>query len=152
MIVKASNSDKVIQIDEKDKDICEYNWRISSNGYVRTTIDGERWFLHRCLLRPEKGKEVDHINGNPLDNRRSNLRICSRRENVINSKPQKNKIYSKFKGVTFSKTEKRRKRWVAACELNGKRVTIGRFYTEEEAKLAYNKKAKELFGVFARLN
>lgn len=152
MIIHASNSDREIQIDETDKDICKYDWRISPDGYARTTIEGKRWFLHRYLLQPKEGMQVDHINGNILDNRRINLRVCTNRENSINAKPMKTKIYSKFKGVSYCSTEKRRKRWVAACEVNGKRITIGRFYTEEEARLAYNKKAKELFGVFARLN
>jgi hypothetical protein len=152
MKLKLSNSEKIVEIDAKDKSIQKYDWRISSIGYVRATINKKRWFLHRYLLNPQGKEQVDHIDGDTLNNKRSNLRICSQRENCINARPMKTKIYSKFKRVTYCRTEKRRKRWVAACEVNRKRITIGRFYTEDEAKLAYNKKAKELFGVFARLN
>ena len=152
MIIYASNSDKEIQIDEKDKDICKYDWRISSIGYVRATINGKRWFLHRYLLKPKEGMQVDHINGNTLDNRRDNLRICSIKENRRNSKKRKTQSSSKYKGVSYCSTEKRRKRWKAACEIDNKDIYAGRFYTEEEAKEAYNKKAKELFGEFAKIN
>ncbi len=130
-----------------------YSWYLCPNGYPRATINKKRVYLHRYLFEQiDNNLVVDHINGNILDNRKCNLRLCTTRQNIINSKPQKNKRYSKYKGVSYCSTENRRKRWVAACEVYGKRVTIGRFHTEKEAAEAYNKKAYELFGEYAKLN
>ena len=152
MILKLSNSDKVALIDEKDAHLNIHDWRLSSHNYVRATINKKRYYLHRYIMKPTSDKQVDHIDWDTLNNLRSNLRICTQRDNRRNSRPKKTKLYSKFKGVSFCSTEKSVKRWVAACEINNKRITIGRYLTEEEAKLAYNKKAEELFGEFARLN
>jgi hypothetical protein len=96
-------------------------------------------------------KVIDHINRNPLDNHKSNLRICSQRQNVVNSK-KKEGCVSKYKGVSWDISMKRKKRWYAACEYNNKQIKIGRFATEIEAALAYNKKAKELWGEYVTIN
>ena len=152
MIVKLSNSKKRLIIDNIDRSLLKFDWRLSPDGYARTTICGIRWYIHRYIMKPPLNMVVDHIDGDKLNNHRSNLRICSHRENVINSSAQKHKLYSKYKGVSFCSTEKRIKKWVAACELHGKRITIGRFHTEIEAAKAYNKEAKKLFGKYAKLN
>lgn len=152
MKICLSNSNKVTYVDKVDKELAKFDWRISPDGYARVTINGKRWFMHRYIMQPPKDKEVDHKDGNRLNNRRRNLRICTRRENAINSCPMKSKVYSKYKGVTYCSTEKRRKKWSVNLEINNKSVYVGRYLTEEEAKEAYNKKAKELFGEFAWLN
>ncbi len=90
----------------------------------------------------------DHINGDGLDNRRSNLRIASPSQNVMNQK-KRTKTSSKFKGCYL---EKSTNKWVARITVNYKNIIIGRFKDELKASFAYDEKAKELFGEFAKLN
>jgi hypothetical protein len=108
--------------------------------------------LHRYLLNFPKDMEVDHINGNTLDNRRENLRICTSRQNTYNMGSRKNSS-SKYKGVSFMNNCKR---WRACAHKQiDKYTTIykrGTFDTEKEAATKYNEWAIELFGEFARLN
>ncbi len=104
--------------------------------------------LHRALLDAPKGMQVDHINGNGLDNRRSNLRLCTQVENRRNSQKQTGSI-SEFKGV--SKQKGRDKAWTASLYVGNKRY-MRYFFTELEAALAYDAMAKEHFGEFAKLN
>lgn len=124
---------------------------LQSNGkhYVATKIGGKQIRLHRMLLGvTESNIEVDHINGDPLDNRRSNLRTCTKSENQRNRGKSK-KSTSGYKGVSFCRnTQKFR----AQIRHNGKLFRLGRFLCPIEAALAYDKKAKELHGDFANLN
>lgn len=96
-------------------------------------------YLHRFIMSAPAGLQVDHINGNPLDNRRSNLRLCHRHENIANTRG-----YGKYpKGVAkIGNTYRARiaKRY------------IGSFPTPEDAGRAYDKAAIALFGSFANLN
>jgi hypothetical protein len=89
-------------------------------------------------------QEVDHINGNPSDNRLSNLREASRSENGANRTIHSNNK-SGFKGVT-----KHRNKWAACVRMNNKRYRLGVFDTPELAHKAYLKKAKELHGEYFR--
>jgi hypothetical protein len=106
--------------------------------------------MHRQILNPVATKVIDHINHDGLDNRRSNLRICTPAENSRNRIKQKRKASSKYKGVWKS----RGKYWRASIQYNRKCIPIylGHLPTEEQAALAYNEKAIELFGEFAHLN
>lgn len=105
-------------------------------------------YLHRFLTNCPKGKMVDHINHNPLDNRMCNLRICTNAENLRNKKSYKNSS-SKYKGVSWYK---RGSKWAAQIRLNNKKKFLGYFTSEEEAARAYDKAAKEMHGEFAYLN
>ena len=91
---------------------------------------------------------VDHINGNPLDNRKSNLRICTNAENQRNRGVNKNNT-SGYKGVCWAKQNKK---WKARIKHNGKLIHLGYYKDKEEAARAYDKKAKELHGEYAYLN
>ena len=102
--------------------------------------------LHRLLVDAPLGFHVDHANGNPLDNRRCNLRIVTPRQNSWNRRPRKNAA-SRFKGVT-----QRRGKWRARITIHGVRKELGQFDREEDAAMAYNRAAKEYFGEYARLN
>jgi hypothetical protein len=102
-------------------------------------------YLHRYIMKPPKGFQVDHINRDTLDNRRENLRICSPSQNSCNTR----KRHGKYKGVHFST---RTNKWVAQITKNRKCHHIGSFESEEDAARAYNRKATELNGCFAYLN
>lgn len=146
-----NNKDFLIFDKEDIVFINSYKWRVSKKlKYVKTTIKNKTYLLHRLLLNLKENQIVDHKNGNPLDNRRSNLRICN------NSQNQANKFkkigLSKYKGVSYDKNSKRVKRWMARLEHKGKNITIGRFLTENEAALAYNKKALQIWGNYSIIN
>lgn len=118
----------------------------------------KKWRLHRLIMaymlgtEAIKGYQVDHINGDKLDNRRGNLRICTVSENRMNKPAPKNNK-SGFKGVYLIKnSQKRNKRWIAYISFNKKRVVLGYFFTKDEAVKAYNQGAKEYHGEFASLN
>lgn len=93
---------------------------------------------------------VDHINGNGLDNRRSNLRLATAFQNLANMAIRPHT--SQYKGVSYYKHRTSYKKWVAEIRCNRKRVRLGAFESEIEAARAYNEAAKNLFGEFARLN
>ena len=100
------------------------------------------------IPNPENKKQVDHIDRNKLNNHVSNLRWATIIENSGNKLTYKGSV-SKYKGVSFHKLSKK---WQAELQANGKRKYLGLFKSEKEAALAYNKKAKEIFGDFALLN
>lgn len=93
-------------------------------------------------------RQADHIDHNPLDNCRNNLRICTRRENQRNQKPQKN-VSSEFKGVSWNRGVKK---WQSYIKINGKKKHLGYWIIEELAALAYDMVAIREHGEFACLN
>lgn len=132
----------------------DYTWFTNSKGYVvreegssRKPSERKIFYLHREVLGNPEDKIVDHITGDVLDNRKVNLRVCSIKENIRNSKSQEGS--SKYKGVSWS-TE--RNRWQAGIKVDRKRISLGRFLKEEDAARAYDEAALKYFGEFARLN
>lgn len=94
------------------------------------------------------GNQVDHRNKDTLDNRRENLRVCTKSENMINRCKFKNSS-SKYKGVYWNKTKKR---WISQIQINGHRKSIGNFTNEIEAAKAYDAEARTHYGEFATFN
>jgi hypothetical protein len=118
---------------------------------IRISIDRRRQYAHRIawLLHHKTlpTMQIDHINGNPCDNRMCNLRLATVSQNAMNRGLQKNNS-SGFKGVNYYS---KRNKWNARIKANKKYYHLGYFDTAEEAHLAYCKKAKELHGEFANL-
>lgn len=109
--------------------------------YFQHRIDKKtRIEMHRFILNCPKGKYVDHINHNTLDNRKANLRICSNADNLRNGKIRVNNT-SGINGVCFDKS---RNKWIVHIRVNYKKIYLGRFDDIEEAKKA-RKKAEEKY-------
>jgi hypothetical protein len=151
---------KISLIDDEDfEKVSKYKWHCLANNYAARKFYYEKkdgkWItkyirLHQFILN-EFNKEIDHVNGNRLDNRKENLRLCTRSLNNANSikKTRKGGTTSKYKGVTWNKNASK---WMVQAKLDNIGYYLGLFTDEIEAAKAYNKKAKELFGDFARLN
>ena len=148
----------VLYDNEDHEKLSKYKWYVqkiykrNSLFYVQSKIykNGRQSniYMHRLIINCQENKFVDHINHNSLDNRKSNLRVCTQKENRRNSKSNKNSS-SKFKGVTW---HKRNKKWVSQIRTNKKNIWLGLFENEIDAALVYNGAAKYLFGEFAYLN
>jgi len=150
----------VALVDDEDYERCnKHKWYACFSGtkvYARTCIKGKIpiWMrLHRFIMSPLPDQQIDHINNDGLDNRKENLRIATSTQNIANT--PKHKTHngttpsSKYKGVCFFKATGG---WVTYLRLHGKQMHLGYFTSEIEAAKAYDKKAKELFGEFAKLN
>jgi hypothetical protein len=122
-------------------------WLHKSSGYVATKFKEKFTVMHRLILSPPAGFDVDHRNGDKLDNRRCNLRIAKKEQNAANVGINK-KNTSGFKGVSLHKHNKRFVAYIGKKP----RVYLGSFGTPEEAAREYNIAAKKRFGKFARLN
>ena len=133
-------------IDADDYERCkDIKWAMHNNGYVRANI--WRKYLHRWIAGQD-GMEIDHINGNKLDNRKANLRTCSSLQNNMNSRLRKDNK-SGYKGVYWNK---QRQKWHATVKAQGKRQHLGFYENKSEAATAYNHAAINFFGEFACLN
>lgn len=104
--------------------------------------------MHRQLLNVTKGKEIDHKDGNGLNNCRLNLRICNHQQNHYNLRNRVN-TSSIYKGVSWDKD---RRKWRASLIVEGIIKRLGRFEDETLAALAYNEAAIRYHGEYARLN
>ena len=159
---------KVAIVDDKDYEyLCQYNWC----AYISNPKSENKRFyavrgrkkadqsgpfmvrMHRVILGVDCDTDidVDHINGDTLDNTRKNLRVCSRSENFYNKgkKKENGKSSSKFKGVWWNKHAKK---WQAAIWYNKERFDLGYFDDEVKAAESYDKKALELHREFAKPN
>jgi hypothetical protein len=105
-----------------------------------------RVLMHRVIMGYPVGKVIDHIDGNGLNNKKSNLRVCTKAENLRNRRKNYNS-FSRYKGITFNSGS-----WKSVIMLNGKYIYIGRYKDEVEAAKAYDQKAREMFGEFAKTN
>lgn len=145
-------------VDDEDYDrLCGFSWWGSRRGHTvyacrNSVVDGKRTtrYLHREVLNAPKGIEVDHVDCDGLNCQRENLRIASRGQQC------QNQVGRKPSGLKGAYVDKRRLHlampWRASLQHNGKHLSFGSYATEEEAARAYDAKALELWGEFARLN
>lgn len=151
-------------VDDEDYErLSRYSWRVKIKGHgswLRQTyaITGNGQtspvlLMHRMVLRAPSDMTVDHIDGNGLNNRRSNLRLATQQQQGMNRR--KSAVHngrapsSQFKGVSF---DRRRGLWRVRIKRDRRLRELGRFARERDAALAYDQAAKELFGTMARLN
>lgn len=131
-------------IDEDDLNkVKDYNIYID-NGYVHITKRDKHYRLHRFLMNPKKNDVIDHINRNPVDNRKENLRICSQSENSRNNSISKNNK-SGVAGVSFGKKENK---WKAYIKFNKKHIHLGCYDDFNEAVKARKEAEIKYFGEF----
>lgn len=154
-----------VQIDEEDYDrVTNLCWYVRKDmvlkngdayfyhGYCSKTVDGKwktiRVSLQRFIMNAKykDGTVVDHINGNVLDNRKCNLRVCTVAENIRNSRMKKTNTTG-YKGVTYNKG---RNKYIAQICVNRKQMNLGYFDTPEEAHAAYCKASEKYHGEFGR--
>ena len=105
--------------------------------------------MHREIMGEPKGKIIDHINHNGLDNRKANLRVVTSQQNTWNKRKQRGGYSSRYKGVSWFK---RLGKWQVRITYNGKSIFIGYFDDQITAARAYDAKAAELYGDYAALN
>lgn len=148
------NGEETLVDSEDYENLCRFVWSKHSAGYVVRSEGSSRkstfkqYLLHRELLAAPESSYVDHINGDKMDNRKVNLRLCTNKDNTRNSSPHKDSS-SVYKGVSwYSPTSN----WTSRISADGFLYHLGRYPTELEAATAYDKKAKELFGEYAWLN
>lgn len=132
--------------------VSQISWSVlvtRRTSYAMTESEGSPLHLHRFVMNAPDDMQVDHINGNGLDCRRSNLRLCSRTENARNYKKTISPTSSLFKGVSF---HKRVGKWAATIGVGGKNLHLGYFATEVDAAHAYDRAAHKHFEDFAKTN
>lgn len=145
---------RLFEIDDQDFPLVSpFKWGISKKRtsrtlYVKARIGGKTVHLHRWLLDLDPSQKVDHIDGNGLNNTRSNLRIATQSQNMVNA-PKISSNTSGFKGVHWNKKDSR---WRAEITVQGKCHSIGSFKDATEAAKAYDLQAIKFFGEFAKTN
>ena len=143
-------------VDDADyESLSQYKWHATKPRHIWYAVrtiwqNGKRChiYMHRVILNPSPGLQSDHINGDGLDNRRVNLRPCTRSQNLMNARKWA-KCSSKWKGVYW---QKQAQKWAAQIKAKGKVRHLGLFDSENEACYAYNIAACMYFGEFALLN
>ncbi len=142
----------VALVDDEDfEQVNQFKWRASKRSntlYAQTDVQFNGWvikiYMHKLVMPCHS--QLDHKNGNGLDNRKSNLRPATNSQNSFNRKKSPN-TSSKFKGVWLAYGK-----WSSKIRCNGKGYWLGTWENEVDAAKAYNEAAKRLFGEFARLN
>lgn len=146
------SSGHIVLISDVDFDrVSTVRWHLC-NGYAIRRVCGVQQLMHRFILSAPDGVTVDHINGNPLDNRRENLRLCTQAQNSKNNKGHRDRK-SKYKGVSVNRAQ--HPSWCARLGFDTKNkggITVGYFSTEEAAARAYDRAAHEADPEFSRLN
>lgn len=150
--ITLSNGMKVKISDCDYEELAQYKWHHATAGYAFRNLSSSHTqeYMHRFILGLKKGdsKIVDHINGDGLDNRRENLRVCTKSQNQQNQKPRHTRR-SKYKGVGYYVRDRK---WRARIVVEGKDIELGKFSCETCAAITYDEAAEKYHGEFAWLN
>lgn len=152
--IKLNNGMCATVDDDVFLEVSGFTWcthEIGDRIYVRARLPGKKGAntnvsLHRFIMAASAGQIVDHINGDGLDNRMANLRLCSQRDNSRNRGPSKGR---KTKGVSWSD---RLKKWRAYIKVDYRQIYLGVYSAKVDALAAYDSAALLFFGEFARQN
>lgn len=157
----------VAQVDDEDYDhLSKKKWQLhkcNSGYYARAQFAGKNIMLHRYLIITKNTQhfQVDHIDGNTLNCQRSNLRLATHGQNMLNRNgtPKRAKKHSQYRGVQWhwngrkkDGTPRESGKWVAVVRFDGKEVVVARTHFEIVAARVYDYWAKRIYGEFARLN
>jgi hypothetical protein len=146
---------QIVVIDDEDfEKVKNYKWYPNrdhkrNNFYSVSSKQNKKIIMHRIIIDAKEGEIVDHINGDTLDNRKANLRICNHSQNTMNSKKPIKGITSNYKGVSL---DQNKIKYRADIMHDGKHEYLGLFETADQAAIAYNIAAVKYFGEFARPN
>ena len=146
---------KALVDDEDYERMAQHRWNICKRknhirvqrSWITDTGKHKTVFLHREIMQPERGEEIDHKNRNGLDNRRENLRIVEHKHNSRNVEKYNNKKSSQYKGV-FRHNNK----WQAIIRVDYNAIYLGSFNSEIEAAKIYNEASEEYHGEYGRKN
>jgi len=153
---------KIALVDDEDYEwLSQWEWYYF-NGYVtrhqrkneyKNYSSRKRVWMHRAIfehyeLEIPVDKEIDHRDGNGLNNQKYNLRLATHQENQFNAKCH-SKSLSQYKGVSWNKRDCK---WQVCISINSKPTNIGQFKSEKEAALAYDNAARKYHGEFAHTN
>lgn len=141
-------NDQFAIIDDEDYElVSQYNWSGARSGESDHIYAVTRLRMHRLVMNAPLGMYVDHINGDTLDNRKENLRLCTNAENQQNARARGGT--SQYKGVSYNK---KMKKWLGAFTVLGQTYHCGYFDDEKECARAVDKKRREVCGDFASKN
>jgi hypothetical protein len=137
-------------VDDEDYNLLNtHRWKANVTAFGQAYAMRAGLKMHRVIMNAPKGMVVDHINGNTLDNRKENLRVCEQKFNARNRCVRKTtQKSSRFKGVHLDPSGL----WVSGIRVNGRKKSLGYFNKEIDAALAYNQAALEHFGEYAQIN
>lgn len=141
--------DYSVQVDDDLlEELSKHRWRLHKGKHTHYAVSTRGLMMHRLVIQATKGVLVDHINGDGLDNRRANLRLCSNAQNMMNARKIAGRS-SRFKGVSWNKD---RNQWYSTIEKGGKRTFLGGYREETRAAKQYDRAARLMFGRFAKTN
>lgn len=151
--IKLTQGKYALVDDEDFARVNQHKWhaqKLGSNWYARGRCGNRvlKVFMHRFIMNAPKGKYLDHIDGNGLNNQKLNLRFATCQENNRNRKKTPG-CTSDYKGVHWSTCKRK---WRACIKVDYGRIHLGRFDLEPSAAIAYNRAAVKYFGKFAKLN
>lgn len=132
-------------VDDEDYEyLNKFKWHWKSKNYAARAESRKTVFMHREIMKPPADMLVDHIDGNGLNNQKSNLRVCNKSQNGMNRQNTSGRIWKGVYPVG--------KKFVARIQIDGENKYIGTYKTEEAAARAYDINAIVLFGQFAKTN